>query len=187
MRTFDSLELKSLLPSDDQILEFGSLAFILTLIGIIFAGASGKIVIWFDLNDVFLTLGIFFPTFIAIFLSVLYKSDPTALYIIWGLAILLGGICAIKSLIQSVGHNHNVFIGVLVWVFKVLVSVITLILVLCRVVLALYGTGNSPNSRRPTTVFQIVIIGLFGYLMWSLVNGKRVYANKGWLVEEQPA
>lgn len=88
-------------------------------------------------------------------------------------SIGVSGLFALWSLKMAVQANRNIFLGSLVWIFKLCVSLLS--------IFVLAGFVDNKNSSHSTNQLGVVIaLGLCIWLKRKLFNADSVYASKGW-------
>lgn len=149
-------------------------------------GLANKAVIYFDALDFFISLLPWVLFVVAgavsdidnIKYSAEALSDQNSL-IFFGI-LALAALCTLMSLKMSIQYNKNIFLGLLVWIFKITVSVLSVFLIA--------GMLDNKNQNKSADAFALIIVlGLFIWLRKKLFNGRAVYHAKGWELPNQQA
>ena len=140
-----------------------------SLIALLVAGATNRIVIFYDWKDVGLTLMIFGSMIITSFLIWMFDGDKIMEKIILGLGSIAMLYFSARTIVSSVKHNKSIALGVIVGVFKIFVSMI----------LGLLAAGKLSDALKKTNslgvrIFATVALGILFYVASILVNGERV-------------
>lgn len=144
-------------------------------------GCTNKVVIFFDVKDFAVSVMVFASPIIGFIIALFYQhegemdmnnlsSAQTASLIISGLASIW---FALWSMRLSMKHN-GLFLGFFVGIFKILTSFLGS-LVLCLQV----GNFFSNSSNLRDRLLAIFVFGIFLWLGKRLINGKKVYINRG--------
>ena len=157
-----------------------AICFVTTLI----AGMTNKVVIYFNFKDLFMSFMVTGIWFVAAFLVAIYSTEGqgenlnlmqmSILYITAGISIL----CAIFNIKQSIQHNRNIPLGLLIGVFKIITGLLFILIALGY----LFGksSSESENSSGMGTIIIILLLGIFVWIAVKLVNGEDVYYKKEW-------
>ena len=140
-----------------------------SLIALLVAGGTNRIVIFYDWKDVGLTLMIFGSMIITSFLIWMFDGDKIMEKIILGLGSIAMLYFSVRTIVSSVKHNKSIALGVIVGLFKIFVSMI----------LGLLAAGKLSDALKKTNslgvrIFATVALGILFYVASILVNGERV-------------
>ena len=158
------------------------LVFVICFITTLIAGMTNKVVIYFNFKDLFISFMATGIWFVAVFLVVIYSTEGQGdnlntmqrniLYITAGISIL----CAIFTIKQSVHHNQNIPLGLLIGVFKIITGLLFILIAFGY----LFGksSSESENSSGMGALIIILLLGVFVWVAVKLINGEEVYRNK---------
>ena len=157
--------------------------------GILIGGLCNKLVIYYDAADVGGSLLAVILPFIGLLLSSpeieLFDADIFNQIIRNGLGpiiILIGLIFLLKNFISSIKHNRSIMIGLLVGLYKIAFLLFS--------VFAIVGYFSKVTGRRSASRdILIATLLFFGFrvIAYAMINGERVYLEKGWNNEEKIA
>lgn len=157
---------------------------VLAFLAMLIAGSTNKIVIYYDINDFLLSFVPWASLILGfIFVSVYQEGEQSADFsnlsvlqtFIWYSCIVISGLSLIWSIKLSILHNRNTVLGLFVGVFKVLSSLLG--------VLVLIGSLNKmfeKDARTKNVILALMVMSAFVWLGNKLINGERVYLAKGW-------
>ncbi len=156
-----------------------AIAFLVMLI----AGASNKVVIYFNVKDLVIS---FMPWVLVLLGMIIPELAPDALaglelYVLYG-CLTVAALFIIWSVRLSIFYNQNLLLGLTSGVFKVLISLVGLLIVVGQM-----GKIFSKDSGGKDKIIALVVFGLFFWLGKKLINGHEVYLAKGWSLPEQEA
>jgi len=159
------------------------IAFISTLI----AGATNKIVIYFNVGDFLVSFMPWGSIFIGLILVNLYqhegKVDFNALSgiqsFIWYASLSLSVVFFIWSMKLSVTHNRSLVLGLFVGLFKILSALLGVLVLISQI-----NQMFSDNSSTKNDLLAMLVFGVFIWLGNKLINGEQVYLEKGWDLPE---
>ncbi len=147
-------------------------------------GMAEKVVVYFDEADLVISLMPWFILFVAMVLALIYQPsedtpDPQRLReiqeYIWTVALPLSAIFSLWSIWLSIRYNHSFLVGLPYGIFK-LISVLIGVLVLASQI----ATMKDEKTKRNQFFFAAMVFGAFIWLGKKLINGKKVYKDKGW-------
>lgn len=149
---------------------------------VLVAGFCQKVVIYYEVEELFVSLlGVLLPVG-AYLMAGISPFNNALLNDVWRWLLIplvgvLGILCLLCNFIQAWQHSHDLGLTLLVGLFRLIfVSLVLVVLV---------GLSEQLAERKPSQSRQArawILIALAGLLTRSLVNGKRVYRNKGWLI-----
>ena len=151
---------------------------------ILLFGLAHKIVIYFDPGDLLVSLLPWLALVIAFVLMMIYQPTEVPFDInelneiqtlIMYAGIALSFIFLIWTTILSVKYNRSFLIGIVVGVFK-LISVLLGVLILISQV----SIMKDEKTKRKDFWFALLVFGAFWWLGKKLINGKKVYRERGW-------
>ena len=155
------------------------------LIALLIAGATNKVVIYYDIKDFAISLapgGIFLIT--ALFMESFRKEGATEYPVIPYLVLFAGLIAAvwffIWSIRLSIFYNKSAAIGIIVGIFKVIAALFGTI--------SLLGNFSRMTNKKSTTGDDISAAIWITILVWigkKLINGEQVYIAKGWALPKK--
>lgn len=162
----------------------------LAMLVLLFLGMSDRVVVFFDAQDVFWSLMPFISlvgsSLIAVGLSVtaespeLRHSTARLIDLVMTLGLLASALSLVISVYNSIYHNRNFALGLLLGFFKVNIALLMGILTLSQLSKAFkVWRGNVVLSMSSGLLFAYVT----GWLWTRLVNGPRVYSRRGWLMQ----
>jgi hypothetical protein len=151
------------------------LTFFITLI----AGASNRVVIYFDKRDFLISFMPWGSLALGWLLIYLYSHDEgglTALQMFFFyLSITSFVIFFIWAIVLSIFYNKSFFLGLFLGIIKTLSALIGVVIL----VMQLIKIGDDESDTKDALLSAINI----GMLFWfgsKLINGKAVYLAKGW-------
>lgn len=147
---------------------------------IILAGATNKVVVYYDKNDLsgtFLSVALIGVAFVVANTSPFESSEYNSVYsnVFGPLVGLVGGALAITSIVRSVRNNKSIVIGVFVGVFRIIYAALAIFFVIDAV-----GRISSSESSRREGVAAAVMISVIAIITKLMINGRKVYSAKGW-------
>jgi len=147
-------------------------------------GVAGKVVFYYDGADLFISLLPWILMFVTMMLIGVYQPDETSTDIatLTSVQKIIGTIGSIfillfsvQTIYLSVKYNRSAMMGIPIGIFK-LVSVVIGVFVLIGQI----ATMKDKKTRRNEFYFAMFVFGGVVWLAKKLINGKRVYKNKGW-------
>ena len=157
------------------------------LLGVIFvvtiiAGATNKVVIFFNWSDLINTIMIFICPLVvggggmAIFQDQNGEINENTETIIIVLTIITTTFFIVRNLILSIRYNKSLIVGIFIAIMKTVVAILG--------VLILIGYVNELLDKEYKSIGQwilmVMILGFFVWLGKKLVNGQNVYSEKDW-------
>ncbi|MDD3840908.1 MAG: hypothetical protein PHP06_10180 [Clostridia bacterium] len=152
----------------------------------ILLGLSKKVVFYYDEGDLVLALMPWMSLIVTYILLVIYQPEGTSLnlniltstqttisYIGFSISILF----SILTVTQSIKHNKNIAIGIIVSIFKLLFSLLGIMILISQVF-----KMNDEKTKRNQFWFALLVFGAFWWLGKNLINGKKVYRDRGWKI-----
>lgn len=171
------ISISSTNPSGTQrLLKILIIVAVLAFITLFIGGLTDTVVVWYDWTDFLITASIFISGFLGfVFGYYVFDDDTTmrnGIYAITGI-IMLG--LVIQTMRLSINHNENLIIGIIVGIFKVSLSLIMLVFVLGAL-------SNLLDDKKPISakIITFIMLGLFGWIAFKMVNGERVYEKRGY-------
>ena len=164
----------------------------LALIGAFFfvvvaLGIAGKVVFYYDTRDFVWSLCPAIILIAAFFAAFLQQGDKSAISVTQIMILVAGGVLAligvVKSFRSAIHYNRSLLIGLVVGACKNLVAGFMLASLLGnwdRQHRSGYYAYNEHGRRERALARNAFAI--LGFLWFGLVNGQRVYENKGWLL-----
>ncbi len=151
-----------------------ALAVVISFIGMLLVGMNNKIVIYFDKRDFYISLMPWVSLFIGLFIASWFETPfiQNSFLVISFIAAVLFSVWAVKL---SVIYNQSTLLGVFVGIFKVLCSLLGIVL--------LIGTLQkmfSKDSGLKDFIVGTILLGVFIWIGKKLINGEQVYRSKGW-------
>ena len=153
-------------------------------VGTVIAGATNKVVIFFNWSDLINTIMIFISPLViggagmAIFQDQNGEINETTETIIMVLTVITTAFFIIKCFMLSIKYNKSLLVGLFIGLMKTVVAILG--------VLILIGYVNELLDDEYKSIGQwilmVLILGLFVWLGKKLVNGQSVYDAKGWQV-----
>lgn len=161
------------------------IAFIATLV----AGASNKIVIYYDVKDFFVS---FMPwgSLLAgvVLVNIFHEGSESVDFsnlsgkqaVAWYTCIIASMAFFAWSAKLSIAHNRSVILGVFVGIFKVLAALLGVAVLIGQI-----EKIFSRDSDIKDMAVAGIVIGIFVWLGKKLINGEQVYLAKGWQLPER--
>lgn len=147
-------------------------------------GMAGKVVVYYDEADLVISLMPWFILFVTVILAGIYQPteqdlDPEKMLQIQRYVWYGGGILSILfslwSILLSIKYNKSIVLGLLYGIFKLLSGLIGVLVLISQVF-----TMKDEKTKRKDFWFAILVFGAFWWLGKKLINGKKVYREKGW-------
>jgi len=147
-------------------------------------GMSGKVVVYYDEADLVISLLAWFALFVTAMIAGAYQpteqdSNPEQLLqiqkIVWYIGSTLAVGFSMWSIWLSIKYNRSIFIGVLYGFFKLFSGLIGILVLISQVF-----TMKDEKTKRNEFWFAVLVFGAFWWLGKKLINGEKVYKNKGW-------
>ena len=157
----------------------GIVVFIL-FIGIFYAGAAKKVVIYYDTKDLFISVGaLITPLMIYVFLQEEKIESETVKAIIYYVIAPTLGLLSLYLLYlnfnNGIFHNKNLTLGLVIGLFKLVYVVLAF-----AVILAQFSDAKDRRRSFGDIIVATLFVGLAIWITSVLVNGKEVYKQKGW-------
>lgn len=145
---------------------------------LLIAGATNKVVIYYDIKDFLISLA---PG-LSILIAVLIADNPEMhdikqIILIAGILIAAGFL--IWSVKLSIFYNRNTALGIIVGLFKVISALIGVVVVVSHI----FRIMDRKSSLRDV-IWAMLIISIFTWIGKKLINGEQVYIEKGWTLPE---
>lgn len=158
----------------ERIFKLAAIGAIVAFIALIVGGMTNRVVIFYDWSDFLQTLLIFFSLLIGGAIAELFfKEDQlmrTASYTIGCLSALF---FSWRTMITSIRNNSSLGLGMIVGIFKILISLILALLALGKL-----GEITDKSSSLGTKLFGLIFLGILWYFTNLLINGERVHARR---------
>ena len=147
-------------------------------------GMAGKVVVYYDEADLVISLLPWFIFIVTIVIAGIYQPteqdmDPEKMLQIQKIVWYVGGILsigfAIWAIQLSIKYNKSIPLGILYGIFKLLSGLIGVLVLISQVF-----TMKDEKTKRKDFWFAILVFGAFWWLGKKLINGKKVYREKGW-------
>lgn len=165
-----------------------SISILSVYIIILLFGLGHKIVIYFDSGDLVISLMPWFSIFLAFIFIEVYQPRGRSLdfnalsdiqtYIMYA-GIAISFIFSIWTIMMSITYNRSFLLGIVVGIFKI-ISVLLGVLILISQIFVM----KDKKSTRNNFYFAALVFGVFIWLGRRLINGKRVYLDRGWKLSE---
>lgn len=156
------------------------LAVIILFIGIFYAGAAKKVVIYYDTKDLFISVGaLITPLMIYVFLQEEKIESETVKAIIYYVIAPTLGLLSLYLIYlnfkNGIFHNKNLALGLVIGLFKLVYVVLAF-----AVILAQFSDAKDRRRSFGDIIVATIFVGLAIWVTSVLVNGKEVYKQKGW-------
>lgn len=165
-----------------------AVAAVIAFVAMLIAGATNKIVIYFNVRDFFVSFMPWVSILLGWALMDVYQHegelDLNALsgiqsFILYA-SLTVSAMFFVWSMKLSITHNRSVLLGLLVGIFKILSALLGVLVLAGQV-----GKIFDDKSRMKEVLVASIVIGIFVWLGDKLVNGERVYLAKGWTLPER--
>lgn len=145
---------------------------------LLIAGATNRVVIYFDIKDFLISL----TPGIIILIAVLIADNPEMhnikqIILIAGILIAAGFL--IWSIKLSIFYNRSTALGIIVGLFKVISALVGLVVIVSQILRIM----DKKSSLRDV-MWAMLIISIFTWIGKKLINGEQVYIEKGWILSE---
>ena len=156
------------------------LAVFILFIGIFYAGAAKKVVIYYDTKDLFISVGaLITPLMIYVLLQEEKIESETVKAIIYYVIAPILGLLSLYLLYlnfnNGIFHNKNLALGLVIGLFKLVYVILAF-----AVILAQFSDAKDRRRSFGDIIVATLIVGLAIWVTSVLVNGKEVYKQKGW-------
>ncbi len=156
------------------------LAVFILFIGIFYAGAAKKVVIYYDTKDLFISVGaLITPLIMYVFLQEEKIESETVKAIIYYVIAPVLGLLSIYLIYlnfnNGVFHNKNLALGFIIGLFKLVYVILAF-----AVILAQFSDAKDRRRSFGDIIVATLVVGLAIWVTSVLVNGKEVYKQKGW-------
>lgn len=156
------------------------LAVIILFIGIFYAGAAKKVVIYYDTKDLFISVGaLITPLMIYVFLQEEKIESETVKAIIYYVIAPTLGLLSLYLIYlnfkNGIFHNKNLALGLVIGLLKLVYVVLAF-----AVILAQFSDAKDRRRSFGDIIVATIFVGLAVWVTSVLVNGKEVYKQKGW-------
>lgn len=153
-------------------------------ITLLIAGATNKVVIYFDIKDFLISFAPWATMIVTFILLAVYKKEgateilppqSVAQYIILFAGSIIAVVFFIWSIKLSIFYNRNTALGIIVGLFKVLTALLGTLAIISQI-----QTLRSNKSTLKDAIWALILISIFMWLGKKLINGEQVYIAKGW-------
>jgi hypothetical protein len=156
------------------------LAVFILFLGIFYAGAAKKVVIYYNTKDLFISVGaLITPLMIYVFLQgEKIESETVKAIIYYVLAptlVLLSLYLLYLNFNNGIFHNKNLVLGLVIGLFKLVYVVLAF-----AVILAQFSDAKDRRRSFGDVIVATLVVGLAVWITSVLINGKEVYKQKGW-------
>lgn len=164
------------------------IAVFIAFVAILIAGATNKIVVYFDASDFLISFMPWGSILLGRLLLNVYQHDDGVVdfnnlsgiqEFIWYASLSVSAIFLFWSIKLSITHNKNILLGLFVGIFKVLSALLGVLVLVGQV-----GKVLDNKSSTSEALIAILIFGIFIWLGGKLMNGEQVYLAKGWALPE---
>ena len=151
-------------------------------------GMAGKVVIYYDEADLVISLLPWLTLFVTMIIAGIYQPteydlDPERMLqiqkVVWYIGITLATLLSLWAVWLSIKYNRSIPVGIAFGILKLLSGLIGVLVLISQV-----STMKDEKTKRKDFWFAILVFGSFWWLGKKLINGKRVYKNKGWNLQE---
>ncbi len=148
---------------------------IAAFIGMLIAGATNKIVIYYDVSDLFISIA---PWVILLIPNFLGLVEPHSFF--WYVLNCISVIFALWSIKLSIDYNRNLVLGLFVGIFKLSAALLGVLVVFDKLL-----TLEDKDSSASDTIKAMLVLAIVGWISKILINGEQVYLEKGWELPEK--
>ena len=148
-------------------------------VGILVAGGSHKVVIFYDWKDM---LNSFLAALFSYAAVLIFTSTPEKIphgFNHWALTLLaafIGLMCLFENFKNAVHHNRSFILGLLIGAFKLVYLIFTLFFIMSQ-----FTKLTAKNSSSQDRIAAVIVIGISALLTKAMINGPDVYNSKGWI------
>ena len=165
-----------------------AIAVVVAFVVMLIAGATNKIVIYFNAGDFFVSFMPWGSILVGMILLNVYQHggdvDFNALSgmqsFVWYASLSLSAIFFVWSIKLSVTYNRSITLGLFVGIFKVLSALLGVVVLVGQV-----GKMFSDESSMKDGLIAMLVFGVFIWLGKKIINGEQVYLAKGWALPER--
>jgi len=149
-------------------------------------GMAGKVVVYYDEADLLISLMPWLILFVTVIIVGIYQPteqdmDPEKMLQIQKIVWYVGGVLstgfAVWAMQLSIKYNKSILIGLIFGIFKLLSGLIGVLVLISQIF-----TMKDEKTKRKDFWFAILVFGSFWWLGKKLINGKKVYREKGWVL-----
>jgi hypothetical protein len=153
------------------------------------AGATNKIVIYYDVKDFFVSFAPWVSVISGILLINLYHhgeeqisfSNMTKIQLLfWYAGLVFALLFTIWSIKLSITHNKSIVLGFFVGWFKIILTLLGVVILIGQI-----KKIFDKDSNMKDTFLSLLIFGIFVWMGKRLINGKEVYIAKGWALPKK--
>ncbi len=172
------------LNMDDKIATSLFVLIIAVYIIMLMVGMAGKVVVYYDEADLVISLLPWLILFVTVLVTGIYQPNeqdlnPEKMLQIQQFIWYAGGIFAIGfsvwAIQLSIKYNRSILLGLVYGIFKLLSGLIGVLVLISQVF-----TMKDEKTKRKDFWFAILVFGAFWWMGKKLINGKKVYRDKGW-------
>lgn len=168
-----------------QSLKLALLAVAAALVLLVVLGATNRVVVFYNVADAWWSVAPTITLAVAAVVSV-FMAPPGAKefggteverMILWA-GVAGAALCSAVTVYNAVRYNKSIILGLIVGVGKVLISILMAV--------TFVGSFRAVFDRRKTirqSLAFALVVATLGFLWKLLVNGERVYRQKGWSFE----
>lgn len=162
------------------------LLIIVGFVAILIAGATNRVVIYFNTMDFIVSLAPWLTLLVTYFLFDIYAkesvTEPSGIQnIIKYSGFIVAAIFIVASMRISVFYNKSVGIGIIVGLFKLISALLGTVVVAAQIS-KLFDNKTSLKGA----IFAMMVISVFLWIGKKLINGEQVYIEKGWALPANP-
>lgn len=153
-------------------------------IALLIAGATNKVVIYFDLKDFAVSFAPWGTLLItAILLNIYGKEGATEYTAIQYLILFAGSAISagffIWSIRLSIFYNRSTVLGIIIGLFKVFSALLGTFAIFSQ-----FSRMTSDRVSARDVIKAAIWISILTWLGKKLINGEEVYIAKGWALQE---
>lgn len=168
-----------------DILDIGMLGIALLAIGVLVAGARQKLVIYYDVADLLLSLmAVLLPFGCYLMFSSTPFEDQRFNWVWHWLLVpligLLGAVCLFCNFQQAWIHSRSLWLTIIIGMFKLTFVVLLLVIVIGQ--LERLDDRQASHGEKASAWIWIILAGV---LARALINGRAVYRYKGWSLPDR--
>jgi hypothetical protein len=170
-----------------QLLILGGWGILGTVIFLLALGLTNRVVIFYNAADAWWSISPFLFLVVTVIIvaslspegTKQFASTPIQMAVLsgGGLGVAFG---VVMTFYNAIRYNQNLFLGLLIGVFKVIVS-----LLMAMTFLGSFRTMTDSRRTAREAVVAAFVVAIVGFLWSALVNGERVYRHKGWQPAEE--
>ncbi len=166
---------------ESELIKWAIVGIFAIFIGLIFAGSTKKVVVFYDFKDLMYTAGIILVPLGMVPLTLFFRTDPNQVgssiseAIIAAIAIAGIIYCLFKTFKNAIKYNRSLAVGLVIGLFKAVMAILSVM-----IMFTYFMRASDQRTTAGGFFLATIFLFLFGWLMRSLINGPEVEKSKNW-------